>query len=116
MMGYSRDSFYRFKEMYDKGGELALQEVSRRKPCIKSRVEEHIEMAIVELAVDKTALGQVRVANDLARRRMMISLAGVRCAWLRIDLETFPKRLKSLEAKATQEHLILTEDLVGGAL
>jgi hypothetical protein len=57
IMGYSRESFYTYKDLYEKGGELALQDVSRKKPCPKNRVEESIEQAVVAFAIDKPAYG-----------------------------------------------------------
>ena len=109
IMGYSRDSFYRFKELYDDQGEEGLRELSRRKPNPKNRVDPVVEEAVLAIALENPALGQLRVSNKLKRDGIFVSLGGVHSIWLRHELETFKKRLKALEEKAAAENLVLTE-------
>jgi hypothetical protein len=104
-MGYS---FYRFKELYDKGGELALQEITEADP------EEP------DGAGPRTGGGRdgdraaglgpgARLGGALKRRGLSISPAGVRCVWQRHDLTSMKHRRKALDAKAAQEGTLLTE-------
>ncbi|MDR1729449.1 MAG: IS481 family transposase, partial [Prevotellaceae bacterium] len=111
-LGYSRDTFYRYKELLCSGGEEALREMSRKKPNIKNRIEAHIEERVVSFAIENPSFGQTRASNELKKAGIFILPCGVRCVWLRHNLETFPKRLKALESKVAQEGLILTESQV----
>lgn len=112
MMGVSRDTFYRYRDAVNDGGVKALLDQSRRIPNRKNRVDETIENAVIEYAIQDPAHGQVRVSNELRKKGIFVSPSGVRSVWLRNDLANFKQRLKALEAKVAEEGIILTESQV----
>ena len=109
IMGFSRDTFYRYQSARDEGGVEALFEVSRRKPNLKNRVEEATELAVTAFAIDFPAHGQVRASNELRKLGVFVSPSGVRSIWLRHGLASMKRRLTALEKKSAEEGLVLTE-------
>lgn len=112
VMGVSRDTFYRYRELVDDGGVDALIEKSRRSPNIKNRVEEAVEQAVMDYAIEFPAHGQHRTSNELRKKGVFVSGSGVRSIWLRHDLENFKKRLKALEAKVARDGIELTDEQI----
>jgi hypothetical protein len=80
-----------------------LQEISRKKPVLKNRVPQEIEDAIVAFALEQPAFGQVRIANELKKRRLD-GFSGRRALRMAAPrLETMTKRLKALSAARFSE-------------
>lgn len=109
VMGLSRDPFYRYKSAVESGGVDALLDQNRRKPNHKNRVEESIELAVKEYAIEYPAHGQQRTSNELRKKGVFVSGSGVRSVWLRHNLANFKDRLKALEVKVASEGILLTE-------
>jgi transposase len=109
VMGFSRDTFYRYKSAMEEGGIESLIDQNRRKPNLKNRVDDNTEFEVVSIATDNPAFGQVRVSNELRKKGIFISPGGVRSVWLRHNLQTFKNRLSALEKKVADEGVILTE-------
>ena len=88
LLGFSRDTFYRYHAAMESGGVDALIDANRRKPNPKNRVEEVTEVAVAAFAIEQPAFGQVRVSNELASAAssflpQAFALSGCAVAWNR---------------------------------
>lgn len=66
VMGFPRDTFYRYQAAVADGRLDALLDANRKKPDFRNRIVESIESAVVAFAVEQPAFGQVRVSTHLA--------------------------------------------------
>lgn len=109
VMGYSRETFYRYQEAVEQGGVEALLEKTRRKPNYENRVDEATERRVLAYAIDYPTYGQLRTSNELRKEGVIVSASGVRSIWLRNALANKKQRLTALEKKMADEQFILTE-------
>lgn len=72
----------------------------------KSRIPQEVEEAILALAIERPALSDLGILNELRKRGLMVSSAGVRWVLQRHELETVNKRVRF---KNVQKGLVLTE-------
>lgn len=112
VMGFSRDTFYRYKAAVDEGGVDALLEKTRKKPNLRNRVDPAVEEAVLKHALEEPSHGQARTSNELRRKGVFISASGVRSIWLRHDLACFRNRLKALEKHVAETGEVLTESQI----
>ena len=109
VMGVSRDTFYRYKAARDDGGVEALIDKSRKKPNLRNRVDPAVEEAVIAMAYEQPAFGQVRVSNELRKRGTFVSPTGVRGIWQRHELESLKKRLAAVEKRSAEKGIVFTE-------
>ena len=92
-IGVSRQHYYDMLKLYETGGVTALKGSGRKKPHLKKRFSAEIEEKVLKLARELPNWGQLRVCNALTKEGVKISIGGVRCIWVRHNIETKPKRL-----------------------
>lgn len=108
VMGFSRDTFYRYRDLMNEGGIEALAEKTRRRPNRKNRTDDETEGKVLQFSDENPAMGHLRISNELRKVGVFISSNGVRGILLRHNLETFQKRLRRLDEEFNHGR-VLTE-------
>ena len=117
LMGYSRDTFYRYQKLWLKAAWKPSWTPADVNPTLKNRVDEATENgAVTAFAIEFPAYGQVRVSNELRKKGIFVSPSGVRSIWLRHGLESMNCAWRLLRKKSAEDGLVLTEAQVQALL
>jgi transposase len=97
LAGFSRDSFYRYKRLFEAGGAVALAASARRRIARPTRISPEIERSILELVRTHPTYGRHMVSKMLHKQGIEISASSVRLIRLRHGLQTKCKRKETGE-------------------
>jgi len=110
IMGYSRQQFYEIRRNFQTyGAEGLIDRLPGAKSPHPNRVDEAVEKAVLEYALEQPAHGPQRVADELLLRGVQVSAGGVRGVWARHGLVTKHERLLRLKETARERKLKLTD-------
>jgi hypothetical protein len=65
ILGYFPDSFYRYKQLCETGGEQVLKEISQKKPNLKNRIAPELETRVINLTFAQVASAELADVVDL---------------------------------------------------
>jgi len=92
--GISRDTIYRHRRLFEKGGIQALKRQITADHHHKNRTAQDTTAIVIEFSLENPHLGQVEVANQLRKHSGIdLSASGVRNIWLRENMQTMALRL-----------------------
>lgn len=113
LMGYSRQQFYEIRRNYQTyGSEGLIDRMPGARGPHPNRVDETVEVAILEHCLAHPAHGPVRVAQELTLKGVQVSSGGVRGVWNRHNLLTKQERLLRLERSVKEQPFELSDDQV----
>lgn len=92
IMGYSTNSYYRFKALFEQGGKdaLILSEETLKRPSL--RLDDEIIEKCREIALSYPEYGKSKAAAILRQQGLEIFDGGMQSTWERLGLDTFEKR------------------------
>ena len=95
----SRTWFYKWKHRHDAYGNIGLMNIPRSAPAQPNQTPMDVESKILNFIEDHPSYGQVRIANELNRKQVIVTSSAVYNVLRRLNLNTRKMRLEHIRIK-----------------